>query len=261
MTHAAYPALASRRRRWPLFLIVAVVVGLAAAWTGLWLYAAAKAKSEIAAWRDREARAGRLYDCASEAIGGYPFRLEWRCGAAALEFKGTPTLQLKLPLILAALQVYDPTLVLAEFSGPLDVSEPGRPPTYVANWQLGQASVRGTPGALERASLVLDVPTVRDTSVVGSDTVFRAQRAELHGRPATGSTSDSPAVDAVLRVIAGVAPNLHPAAAEADRCRYCGAATGCERRVAETVAGAVQGMAGARRAASISSGRACSRRT
>ena len=36
MTHAAYPALASRRRRWPLFLIVAVVVGLAAGWTGLW---------------------------------------------------------------------------------------------------------------------------------------------------------------------------------------------------------------------------------
>ena len=27
MTHAAYPALASRRRRWPLFLIVAIVVG------------------------------------------------------------------------------------------------------------------------------------------------------------------------------------------------------------------------------------------
>ena len=83
MTHAAYPALASRRRRWPLFLIVAVVVGLAAAWTGLWFYAAAKAKSEIAAWRERESRAGRLYDCASEAIGGYPFRLEWRCGAAS----------------------------------------------------------------------------------------------------------------------------------------------------------------------------------
>ncbi len=214
MTYAAYPALASRRRRWPLFLIVAVVVGLAAAWTGLWFYAAAKAKSEIAAWRERESRAGRLYDCASEAIGGYPFRLEWRCGAAALELKGTPTLQLKLPLILAALQVYDPTLVIAEFSGPLDVSEPGRPPTYVVNWQLGQASVRGTPGALERASLVLDVPTVRDPRVVGSDTVFRAQRAELHGRPATGSTSDSPAVDAVLRVIAGVAPNLHPATAK-----------------------------------------------
>ena len=85
------------------------------------------------AWREREFRAGRIYDCASEAIGGYPFRLEWRCGAATLEFKGTPTLQLKLPVILAALQVYDPTLVVAEFSGPLDTSEPGRPPHYVAN--------------------------------------------------------------------------------------------------------------------------------
>jgi len=211
MTHTAYPALAPRRRRWPLLLIVAIVAGLAAAWTALWFYATARAKTEIAAWREREYQAGRFYDCASESIGGYPFRIEWRCASAVLELKGTPPVELKLPVILAAVQIYDPTLVIGEFTGPLDISEPGRPPNYVANWSLGQASVRGTPDSLERTSLVLDVPTVRDPRRAGNDTVFRAQRLELHGRLAPGSTADNPAIDTVLRVNAGVAPYIHAA--------------------------------------------------
>ncbi len=211
MSYTAYPALAPRRRRWPLVLVFATVVVIAAAWTGLWFYAAALAKTEIAAWRERESQAGRFYDCASESIGGFPFRIEWRCAAASLELKGTPTLALKLPVILAAVQVYDPTLVISEFTGPLDISEPGRPPNYVVNWSLGQASVRGMPGTPERASLVLDVPTLRDPRLVGNDTVFRAKQVELHGRLAPGSTRDNPTVEAALRVTAGVAPYVHPA--------------------------------------------------
>ena len=208
---AHHPALVSRRRRWPLVLIAAIVVLLIAGWTALWFYAAARARTEIAAWREREFQAGRFYDCASELIGGFPFRIEWRCAGARLEFQGTPMLELKLPLILAAVQIYDPTLLISEFTGPLDISDPGRPPNYVLNWNLGQASVRGLPSSLERGSLVLDVPTARDPRLVGSDTVFRGQRVELHGRLAPGSTRDNPAVETVLRVAAGVAPHLHPA--------------------------------------------------
>src|SRR5512145_1228683 len=76
---AHHPALVSRRRRWPLVLIAAIVVLLIAGWTALWFYAAARARTEIAAWRERESQAGRFYDCASELIGGFPFRIEWRC--------------------------------------------------------------------------------------------------------------------------------------------------------------------------------------
>jgi hypothetical protein len=211
MTHTAHPVLAARRRRWPLLLIVAVLAGLAAAWTGIWFYAAARAQTEIAAWRAREHQAGRDYDCASESIGGYPFRIEWRCAGAGLQLKGTMPIALKLPLILAALQVYDPTLVIGEFNGPLEVSEPGRPPSHVFNWQLGQVSIRFTPSALERASLVLDAPTVRDSGMAGNGAMFRAQRVELHGRPAAGSTPDNLAIDAAMRIRAGVAPLLHAA--------------------------------------------------
>jgi len=71
--------------------------------------------------------------------------------------------------------------------------------------------VRGMPGTPERASLVLDVPTLRDPRLVGNDTVFRAKQVELHGRLAPGSTRDNPTVEAALRVTAGVAPYVHPA--------------------------------------------------
>ena len=212
--HTVYPAAVLRRRRWPLFLPFALVVMLGIAWTGLWFYAAGRAEAEIAAWRERERQAGRLQDCASQSVGGYPFRIEVRCGGATFELEGTPTLQLKLPFVLAAVQVYDPTLLIGEFTGPLEISEPGRPPTTIVNWSLGQASVRGLPAAVERASLVLDVPTVRDPGIAGDDTVFRAQHLELHGRQAPGSAPDHPAIETVLRLNGAVADKLHPLAAK-----------------------------------------------
>src|SRR5262249_4328563 len=113
---------AAPRRRWLLFLPFALVVLLAAAWTAVWFYAAARAEPEMAGWRKRERQAGRAQDCASPSIGGYPFRIEVRCGGASFELKGTPTLQLKLPLAVAAVQIYDPKLLIGEFTGPLEIS-------------------------------------------------------------------------------------------------------------------------------------------
>ena len=114
MTQSVHSAAVPRRRRWPLFLPFALVVLLAVAWTGFWFYAAARAKAEMAAWREREWQAGRFQDCASQSIGGYPFRIEVSCGAATFEVKGTPTLELKLPRVLAAVQIYDPALVIGD---------------------------------------------------------------------------------------------------------------------------------------------------
>ena len=213
MSPSAVPA-AAPRRRWPLFLPFALMVLLTAAWTGVWFYAAARAEAEIALWRERERQAGRAQDCASQSIGGYPFRIEVRCGGASLELKGTPTLQLKLPLVLIAVQVYDPKLVIGEFTGPLEISEPGHPPASIVDWTLGQASVRGLPSGVERGSLALVAPTVRDPGIAANGTVFRAQRLELHGRQAQGSTADNPLVEIALRLEAAVADKLHPLAAK-----------------------------------------------
>ena len=161
--------------------------------------------------RVREAKAGRTQDCASQSIAGYPFRIEVRCGGASVELKGSPTLRLSLPSALAAVQVYDPKLLISEFTSPLEISEPGRPPSTIVDWKLGQASVRGLPAGIERTSLVLDAPIVRDAAA-GGDVVFKAARVELHGRQAGDATPGNPAIETVLRLNGAVADKLHPLA-------------------------------------------------
>jgi hypothetical protein len=207
------PVLA-RRRRWPLFVPFAVVALAAVAWSGLWLYASSRAETEIAAWREREAKAGRAQDCAAQSIGGYPFRIEARCDSATFTLAGTPTLHFKLPSALAVAQLYQPTFAIGEFTGPLEIAEPGGGPSYVADWRLAQASVRVSPPRIERASLALDALSVRAPAIAGNEPVFRAARLELHGREAEGSTPANPVIDTVLRVTAAVADKLHPLAAK-----------------------------------------------
>ena len=102
-------------------------------------------------------RPGRVFSCGSQTVGGFPFRIEVRCADAAVELKDTqPPLAIKLKEILVVAQVWDPKLLIAEFTGPLTVVR-SRPAAYVtATWTLAQASVRGTPAAPERASIAVD---------------------------------------------------------------------------------------------------------
>ena len=54
-----------------LLLLVAALFG---GWSWFWYYAAGKAEATIDGWRAREAKAGRIYECGSQTIGGFPFR-------------------------------------------------------------------------------------------------------------------------------------------------------------------------------------------
>ena len=213
MSHSATSSRSApaARWRWPLFLPFGIVVLLAVAWSGLWFYAAARAETEIAAWRARELASGRRQECASQSIAGYPFRIELRCTGAELEASGKPTLRLELPSLLAAVQVYDPKLMIAEFTGPLQISEAGREAAQVVDWKLAQSSMRGTSSELERASLVLQALSVRDAG--GDAAVFMAKRAELHGRRLAGVSPAAPSVEVVLRLEGALAPRLHPVTA------------------------------------------------
>src|SRR5437660_10215453 len=103
MPHSASTRVARRRR---LFVPVAIVVVLAAGWTGFSVDAAARAEADLAAWRESARQAGRAQDAASQSIGGYPFRIEVHCEGASLRLKRPPTRQLKRPPAEAAAQVY-----------------------------------------------------------------------------------------------------------------------------------------------------------
>src|SRR6476620_1865178 len=79
------PELVRRRRAWPIVVPVVLAVALAILWTGLWYYAASAAEGTIASIRAREAKAGRVFACGKQTIGGFPFRLEVRCAGPNLD--------------------------------------------------------------------------------------------------------------------------------------------------------------------------------
>jgi len=201
-----------RKRRYigTLILFLALVGG----WSYLWYYATGKAEVAIDGWRAREAKAGRIYTCGSQSIGGYPFRIEVTCDKAAAVFRSNqPPVEIKISSILVAAQLYQPTLLISDFYGPLTIADLGHAPNIIVNWKLAQSSVRGTPSAPERISLVFDQPVVERINGNNRQSVLKAQHIEVHGRLAGGSVTNKPIIETVLRLRAAAAPELHPAAA------------------------------------------------
>jgi hypothetical protein len=207
------PSPQSRRRtRRRYIVLVMLVVALIAGWSWFWKYAAAKAEVAVEGWRAREAKAGRVYKCGSQSMGGFPFRIEVNCDAASAEFRSNqPPVEVKAGGVMVVAQVYQPNLLISEIQGPLTIADLGQAPKIVANWKLGQSSVRGTPRNPERVSMVFDEPVVNLVSGSTETNLLRAQRVELHGRIIEGSASDNPVVEAVLRLVQASAPAINPA--------------------------------------------------
>jgi hypothetical protein len=210
-----HSASSSRRRRWPVFVPFFLVAILAALWTGGWFYIAARAPGAIADWRAHEAGAGRVYGCATQSIGGFPFRIEVRCSDPSAELSDmAPPLALKAADAFITWQVYQPALLIGEFAGPLALGEPGKPAGFLAHWGLAQASLRVSLAGPERVSIVCERPSLDRVDGASAAPVFKADHVELHGRRVEGSAADNPAVDLVLRLVAASAPALHPVLAQ-----------------------------------------------
>jgi hypothetical protein len=186
----------------PLVLVLA----LAVAWSGIWYYAAGEAEARVNDWQAQQAKAGRVFSCGSQKVGGFPFRIEVRCGDVAVELKDTqPPLAIKLKEIHVVAQVWDPKMLIAEFTGPLTAAEPGQPPVTVT-WTLAQASVRGTPQTPERASLAID--DLKLDGPAPGNALFDAKHAEFHARMQYGSWPHNPAIDLAVKLNAATAPAL-----------------------------------------------------
>jgi hypothetical protein len=209
--------LAPRRRPlWRLFFMPVLLVIAAAAWSAFWFYSASKVDETADAWRAREARSGRVYDCARRSVSGYPFRLEVRCDGATVSLVSqtadatqTP-ITAKLGQILVVAQVYDPKLLIAEFTAPATISDSSQQPSMLANWRLGHSSVVGLPGIPQRISLEFDDPAIDRVNGPQQTPLARAQHVELHGRLAEGSPSDHPVIETVLQIRGGSVQEVHP---------------------------------------------------
>jgi hypothetical protein len=205
-----HPLAARRSGAGKYIALLSIVILLGVGWTGLWFYAAGVAEDTVAGWRTREAQAGRLHSCGSQQVGGFPFRIELNCERADSEWRSlTPALQIRTAEIHAAAQIYQPTLLIAEIAGPMTLGETGQPPYLMANWSLAQSSLRGTPSAPERVSIVLDQPVFSRLGGGAPLPLAQANRMEFHGRIAEGSARDNPVIETVLRMSGASLPGLH----------------------------------------------------
>jgi len=215
------PAAAARRRRrgrWRAAAIaVMVVVTLGLIWSWLWYYTASIADRTLAGWVERETAAGRLYSCASQTLGGFPFRIEVRCADAVAEVNTQrPPFTVRAKDVLVTTHVWHPTLMVSDITGPLSYADSDQPPSLIANWSHAQVSVLGPPPDPQSVAFKLANVHVDRVGAGGGNTapLFKADRADIQGRVIDGSARNNPVVEAVLHVAAAAAPTLHPAVAQ-----------------------------------------------
>ena len=211
--------LAPRRRSlWRLFFLPVLLLIAAAAWSAFWFYAASQVDVKADAWRAREAKSGRVYDCARKTVAGFPFRLEVRCEGASVSLVSQTAGQAatqapitaKLGEILVVAQVYDPKLLIAEFTAPATLSDSGGQPSMSVNWSKARSSVVGLPAVPQRASIVFDDPKIDRVSGSMQTPLAQARHVELHGRLAEGSSLDHPVIETVLKIEGGSVQEVHP---------------------------------------------------
>jgi hypothetical protein len=210
-------ALAPRRHsRWRIFIAPVLLLIIAVAWSAFWFFAASQVDVQADAWRAREARSGRVYDCARRSVGGYPFRLEVACDGASVALtsqtagQAATPLTAKLDRILVVAQVYDPKRVIAEFTSPATITDPRAQQTFAVNWSLGHSSIAGLPFTPDRVSIEFNDPKIERVDQSMQVPLANAKHVELHGRLAEGAPADHPAIESVLEINQGSIQGLHP---------------------------------------------------
>jgi hypothetical protein len=200
-----------RRRRWPLVL-GALALAMAGLVGATWYYGAAIAQRTIEGWRAREAQAGRHYRCGSHSVGGFPLGVEVRCAKAGIEIASSvPPLALQANGVLVSARLFQPTLLTADFEGPLTVSEPGQPAVASASWRRAHSEIHGLPISPQSAVITVDEPSVE--RLPGGANLFRADRLVLMGRMLSGTVQDRPVIEIALKLNSAAAPEWHPATA------------------------------------------------
>jgi hypothetical protein len=215
-------SIAPRRRPlWRLFIAPVLVLIAAIAWSAFWFFAASQVDVSADVWRAREAKSGRVYDCARRSVAGFPFRLEVRCDGASVtlvsqtagQASAQTPITAKLGQILVVAQIYDPKLLIAEFTSPATVSDRSAQ-SFVVNWRLGHSSVVGLPAVPQRASIEFDDPAIDRIDASARGRLANAKHVELHGRLLDGSPPDRPIIESVLRISQGSIQGVHPVLVE-----------------------------------------------
>jgi hypothetical protein len=214
--------LAPRRRLlWRLFIMPVLLVVAAIGWSAFWFYAASQVDAKADAWRAQEAKSGRVYDCAKRSVAGFPFRLEVRCSNASValisqtagQAAAQTPITARLGEILVVAQVYDPKLLIAEFTAPATIVDRDRQ-SMLVNWSKARSSVVGLPAIPQRVSLLFDDASIDRVNASVQTPLARVKHIELHGRLVEGAAPGQTGIETVLQIVGGSVQGVHPLLAQ-----------------------------------------------
>jgi hypothetical protein len=121
------------------WLLVALLLGLAAAWSAAWLFVSSRATAAMDAWLQAENRAGRQWTCPARHVGGYPFAVKLRCDRPTYhgEVAGR-TADGIVEGVLAEVRLDHPQRLLLRLRGPLNLRSEAEDFDLAVSWdQLG----------------------------------------------------------------------------------------------------------------------------
>ncbi len=154
-------------------------------WTGAWFYVAHKTETAIASLIDSEAKAGRVYNCGSRSVGGFPMHVEVDCTAlrAQLAMSDQTTLLIDAKSLRSVASILSPNTIITEISGPVSVTRSGQSASLVGNWQLAQLTVHGGPVTPSQVSLVFDNAEFDSVGQGRDKPLLAGGRIELNATP------------------------------------------------------------------------------
>ncbi|MES2905471.1 MAG: DUF2125 domain-containing protein [Pseudomonadota bacterium] len=183
MTEAQPTAKSSRRRRFLLGAMIILLIGIGAAWTYGWMLARDMVAQKFDAFLAREVQAGRIHECGSRRIGGYPFLIEITCDAPVIRFAdGKGQMSVSFSSLKTVALIYAPNHIITEFGSPLVVSQNDQT-VFSASFRDAQTSFRHKDNSFERFSLIAD-----DLQIEFPQKIF-AKHAEFHIRPSLSSAT------------------------------------------------------------------------
>lgn len=194
------------RNGWRLLVTVplAIVVLAAVAWTGVWYWATSAAGSMMTAWHDREARAGRVYNCGSTAFGGFPFRFEVTCTDPSVDDQRAGV-SVRASRLRAVSEVFTPTVIAGEIDAPVTLAPVGAAPAATMEFAGARANLRAMPGA-ERLAVVFDRPVLK--AAPSGVLLATADQTELRGRFGGDGADGHPILDLEVEAHGTRAPGV-----------------------------------------------------
>src|SRR5262249_37361890 len=141
-------------------------------------YALQSFNSTFSNWRVWEEQSGRQYACASESIGGFPFRVEMRCGgpqASLTTENGKFTAEAKALRI--AVDLFHPNVIVSKLEGPITFAEAGKADGLFGQWRDAKVIITGPKPTPDGISIAL--ADFKVDRVSGRNTVPLAAAAKI----------------------------------------------------------------------------------